>query len=243
MVKEIYSEAGKTDEDGALAKELFYNIVRQCRLTAAISSIDAANCYDSIAHAIASLIFQACGVPLEGIESMLEAIQEMKYFLRTGFGDSTNFKTSTVEVKFQGLCQGNGASPAGWAVISIAIVGAHKRKGYSATLCCSMTNKVTKLAAVLFVDDCDLLHVAMDCDDGVAETFNKMQSSLLNWGNLIIGLGGSSKPIKCFYSTVSSPLRGIGKVLGGMKTIMRERSFKWWSPCRMAHTKQLNMSR
>jgi hypothetical protein len=127
MAEEIYSEAGKTAEDGALAKELFYNIVRQCRLTAAISSIDVANCYDSIAHAIASLIFQACGVPVEGIESMLEAIQDMKYFLRTGYGDSTNFKTSTAEVKFQGLCQGNGASPAGWAVISIVIVGAHKR--------------------------------------------------------------------------------------------------------------------
>jgi hypothetical protein len=107
MAEEIYSEAGKTAEDGALAKELFYNIVRQCRLTAAISSIDAANCYDSIAHAIASLIFQTCGVPIEGIESMLEAIQEMKYFLRTGYGDSSNYKTSTVEVKFQGLCQGN----------------------------------------------------------------------------------------------------------------------------------------
>jgi hypothetical protein len=43
----------------------------------------------------------------------------------------------------------------------------------------------------------------MDCDDGVAETFQKMQSSLLNWDNLIIGSGGSSKPIKCFYSLIS----------------------------------------
>jgi hypothetical protein len=88
MAEEIYSEAGKTAEDGALAKELFYNIVRQCRLTAAISCIDAANCYDSIAQ---------------------------------------------------------------------------------------------------------------------------MQNSLMNWGNLIIGLGGSSKPIKCFYSLVSFKWDRMGK--------------------------------
>jgi hypothetical protein len=126
MVEEIYSEAGRTAEDGALAKVLFYDIVRVARLTAAISSVDAANCYDSIAHAISSIIFQACGVPIEGIESMLIAIEEMKYFLRTAFGDSRNFRGSRIEVKYQGLCQGNGAAPAGWAVISIAVLRAHQ---------------------------------------------------------------------------------------------------------------------
>ena len=76
MMEEIFSEVGKTAEDGGLAKVLFYDIVRQSCLSAAISSVDAANCYDSIAHAIASLIFQACRVP-----AMLSAIQNMKYYL------------------------------------------------------------------------------------------------------------------------------------------------------------------
>ena len=62
-------------------RSFFCDIVRQFRLSAAISSVDAANCYDSTAHAIASLIFRAMGVPLEGATAMLEAIQDMKYFL------------------------------------------------------------------------------------------------------------------------------------------------------------------
>ena len=66
---------------------------------------------------------------------MLTAIQDMKYFLRTACGDSTEFAGSTIEVKFQGLCQGNGAAPAGWAVISITILHAHKAKGHGGTLC------------------------------------------------------------------------------------------------------------
>lgn len=93
-----------------MAKVLFYDSIRQCRLTAAISSMDAANCYDSIAHTIASLIFQGCGVPVEGVEVMLSAIQDMKYYLRTAFRDSKNFRSSRVKVKFQGLCQGNSAA-------------------------------------------------------------------------------------------------------------------------------------
>ena len=40
--------------------------------------MDAANCYDSIAHAISSLVFQDFGVPEKAIEIMLTAIEEMK---------------------------------------------------------------------------------------------------------------------------------------------------------------------
>jgi hypothetical protein len=92
---------------------------------------------------------------------MLGAIKEMKYFLRTAFGDSKGYANSTIEVKYQGLCQGNGATPAGWAMVSITILNAHKRKGHSSTFRCPISKTITKLATILFVDDCDLLHTAM----------------------------------------------------------------------------------
>ena len=122
MPEEIFSELGKTADDGSLTKVLIYDIVRQLRCTAALSSINAANCYNSIAHAIASLVFQAFEVPVNAVESMLTAIQEMKYFLRTAYGDSIGFRSSTINIKFQGLCQGSRGAPAGWAVISITIL-------------------------------------------------------------------------------------------------------------------------
>ena len=48
----IYSEKVKTADDCSLEKVIIYDIVWQARTSAALSSIDAANCYDSIAHAI-----------------------------------------------------------------------------------------------------------------------------------------------------------------------------------------------
>ena len=66
-----------------------------------------------------SLVFQAFGVPVTAIETMLGAIENMKFFLQTGFGDSKSFAGGGISVKTQGLTQGNGASLAGWAVISI----------------------------------------------------------------------------------------------------------------------------
>ncbi len=41
-----------------------------------------------ISHAIASLVFQAFGVPESAIESMLGTIESMKFFLGTSLVDS-----------------------------------------------------------------------------------------------------------------------------------------------------------
>ncbi len=96
--------------------------------------VDATNCYDRIAHAIVSMVFQAFGILSTAVEAMLTTIQEMKFFLRTGFGDSTDFVSSKFEIKTQGLCQGNRASLAGWAVVRICIINAHNKRGHGAHL-------------------------------------------------------------------------------------------------------------
>ena len=67
MLEEIFSERNRMSDDGTLDKVLFYDIVRKLRVSAGIISVDAANCYDSIANAIAYLVFQAFGVPEEAI--------------------------------------------------------------------------------------------------------------------------------------------------------------------------------
>jgi hypothetical protein len=71
-------------------------------------------------------------VPITAIKTMLGAIENMKFFLRTGFGDSKSFAGGRISIKTQGLTQGNEGWPAGWAVISICILGAHWKKGHGA---------------------------------------------------------------------------------------------------------------
>ena len=178
MPEEIYSERNKTADNGTLAKVIFLDIVRQTRLSAGLSSVDAAQCYDSVAHAIASLVVQAFGVPEETVHSMLTTIEEMKYFLRTAYEDSKSFRGIKFEIKFQGLCQGNGAAPAGRALISITILNAHKKKGHGAHCCCPISRKTGHLAAILFVDDNDLIHINMDKDQTAEDAHYDLQSSV-----------------------------------------------------------------
>ncbi len=53
--EEIFSERNWMADNRTLSKTLFYDITRQARVPAAIASVDASNCYDRIAHAMASL--------------------------------------------------------------------------------------------------------------------------------------------------------------------------------------------
>ncbi len=117
------------------------------------------NCYDRIAHAMASLIYQAFGVQTSAIKTMLGAIENMIFFLRTGFGDSTKFAGSGISIKTQGMTQGNGASPAGWVVISICIIKADGKKGHGAKFLCPITRPTHHLSPILYINDTDLLHI------------------------------------------------------------------------------------
>jgi hypothetical protein len=204
MPEEIFSEKNRMANNGTLCKTLFYDITWQACVPAVIASVDASNCYDRIAHAIVSLVFQAFGVPTTAIKTMLGAIENMKFFLRTGFGDSKSFARGGISMKTQGLTQGNGASPAGWAVISICILGAHGKKGHGAKFYCPITNMKHHLSAILYVDDTDLLHIDLTKDKTVDEVHMAIQNSVYSWGNLLIATGGRApaKQMLLFYYIV-----------------------------------------
>ncbi len=202
MPEEIFSKKNRMADDRFLCKTLFYDITRQARVPAVITSVDASNCYDRIAHAIASLVFQAFGVPSTAIEAMLGAIENMKFFLRTGFGDSKTFAGGGISVKTQGLTQGNGAPPVGWAVISICIIGAHRKKGHGAKFYCPITNLKHHLSTILYVNNTDLLQIDLSKDETVKEVHIAIQDSVNSWGNLLIAIGGVLQPTKCFYSII-----------------------------------------
>ncbi len=92
--------------------------------------------------------------------------------------------------KTQGLMQGNGASLAGWAAISICILGAHRKKGHGAKFYCPITNLQHHLSAILYVDDTDLLHIDVTKDESVDKVHGAIQSSVNSWGNLLMLWGG-----------------------------------------------------
>ena len=134
---------------------------------------------------------------------MLQAIQDMKFFLRTAFGDSDSSVGARIHLKTQGFMQGNGAAPAGWAVISIIILHAHKKDSHGATFTCPISGKAKKISGILYLDDNDLLHLNPEVDETVEEAHVALQASVECWSQLLVATGGSLKPEKCFYHLIS----------------------------------------
>jgi hypothetical protein len=93
---EQFAERQSDGQDGVWFKKLLADISRQAKLMAmGWISANAGNCYDRIAHAFASLVFQAFGVFISAVMATLCTIQTMKFYLRTGFGESPGFHDST----------------------------------------------------------------------------------------------------------------------------------------------------
>jgi hypothetical protein len=111
---EQQADKQKTAEDGLfMMKVLKHDISRQKRAPFAQMSVDAANCYDRIHHLILGLMLLAMGVPIGPITAMHYIIQSMKYFLRTGYGESKSHMSGILTQQLMhGLCQGNRASTA-----------------------------------------------------------------------------------------------------------------------------------
>ncbi len=115
------------------------------------------------------MLLQSLGVPKETCVLIFKTIQDMKFFLRTGFGDSKDFDSATGAIKTQGMCQGNGAAPAGWTVDSIAMIAVHKQKGHGVHLRCPISDKAIHLTGTLFVDDTNLEHLNMNMIELIQE--------------------------------------------------------------------------
>ncbi len=90
----------------------------------------------------------------------------MKFYLRTGYGDSKDFagghQPNEIDpIKAQGMCQGNDASPATWTVTAITIINTHKQKQYSAHLVTPISKDIGHLVGNIYIDDTDLIHLDM----------------------------------------------------------------------------------
>ncbi len=166
--------------------------------------VDANNCYNSIAHPMASMVFQSFGVPTSVVESILTMIQNIKFYLRTDYGDSNGCAggaddSSGDERKTQGICQGNGKAPAAWTVMTILMIATQQRKDYGAHFIAPITGQQGHLIGGLFNDYTNLFHLEMQENENVLQAHSKLQDGIINQGKLLIATGSALKPPKCSY--------------------------------------------
>ena len=196
-----YSQKESTAEDAKMDNRLTMDISRQTRHPMASTSADAANCYDRINHIIMAYLLLAITGSVGLITALLFPIQIMKFFQRTGHGDSTTFMggpNRAMNRLLQGLCQGNGAAPACWLMLSSVLMHCYEREGHGSSVLSPMSMTLIEFLGSMFVDDTDIVVSLPELRDSLA-VYNEMQSSMTCWGSLLCSTGGALKPEKCYW--------------------------------------------
>ena len=195
---ELFQDKGRTSEDALLQQVLVHDLARQWRRPLLVASVDASQCYDRIAHCVAALTLRAFKVRNSSVLTMLTPIQEMQFYLRTGFGESKTPFGGKEHVK-QGACQGNGGAPPTWQQISTMMMNVQRRQGHGIVIEAPLSKKRIRQVGIAFVDDANLFE-GLAPDDDRESVLAKGQEAINTYGGSLISTGGNLKPEKCNYT-------------------------------------------
>ena len=88
---EIYSKKDKTAEDAILHQVLAYDISRQKRTPFIVASVNAAQCYNRVTHAMLALTLRASKVPESSVNCMLQLLSNIEFYVRTACGELVSY--------------------------------------------------------------------------------------------------------------------------------------------------------
>ena len=196
------SRNGRSYVEVALKRRLVGDRLRLTNRAGCIISADAHTCYDRIVHKFVILVCMSLGVPYAPLKMMFSAIVGMEYMVRTSYGDSTETVSGGHNNPFQGVCQGNGAGPAIWLVVSLMLVLFMHKAGKVSCFRSSISGAVTALMGFMFVDDTDLLILGAK-DESLTEVLTRAQEVLDTWGRALRLSGGALAPDKCYYTCIN----------------------------------------
>jgi hypothetical protein len=156
---EQFAKSCTTCEEASLVKNLICDNSRILHNSLSITSVDMDQCFDRAHSSIAGVAARAHGVSQKSTDLMLKTMQMMQYFVKSGFGvaDTPSFEGTPLEF-LMGLGQGSGIAPMGMRGVVTLAVNSYKTLGHGMSTKTSRTQRLFLLAAIIYVDDTDLLH-------------------------------------------------------------------------------------
>ena len=128
---------------------------------------------------------------------MLGLIHEMKYHVRTGYGESAGCFGGP-GLGLQGVYQENGAAPLLWELLSTVCFNVHKKEGHGVLIRCPITGESVRQAGISFVDN-NNLWAGLDRRKDFVKCAADAQATVDSWGGCIHTTGGTSSRENAMY--------------------------------------------
>ena len=124
---------------------------------------------------------------------ILFCLQNMKFFSRTGYGDSEDsYGGMHTLFAWMGLGQGSRGAPDGWLQISSPIFNVMKKAGYGAQVENPITGEVTESVGSAFVDDTNMYVFAKHLNS-VTKLYKEAVEHISAWATMLRVTGGCAK--------------------------------------------------
>ena len=160
---------------------------------------DASACYDRIIVALGMLAARRCGMPPNAIRLHSEALQFMKYTIKTVYGISeTNYEGTPFEPLF-GTGQGSGASPAVWLTLVVLLLHTLDRLVPDRMNFESISGQTHSRTADAFVDDTSVGFTSSADDEPYENLIARLQNVAQTWEHLLHLSGGKLNLSKCSW--------------------------------------------
>jgi hypothetical protein len=98
----------------------------------------------------------------------------------------------------QGLCQGNGAAPARWLIISSLLMHGYRRKGFGSCILSPMSGVSIHFLGKIYVDDTDLIVTRPDLVSS-ADVQEELRAAAGAWSAGLNSTGGAINPEKSHW--------------------------------------------
>jgi hypothetical protein len=201
---EQFAKSKSSCEEASVVKNLVCDNARILHNSFAITSVDLDLCFDRSAGPIAEVAARTHKVSRQSIHLMLTTMQLMEYFIKSGFGIAKEQTFSgSATVRLMGLGQGSGAAPIGMRSMITLVDNAYKRLGHGMNAKYSLADRIVLLAAIIYVDDTDLLHWAKFYGVSDEAFMADIQRGVNDWGMLVQATGGSLEQSKSFWYLLS----------------------------------------
>ena len=159
------------------------------------------------------LAYKRLGIPEPPVKAMIKTIQNMKHHIRTTYGDSTFIVSADGELKpYQGILQGNGASPATWVIISAPLIEMMRKAQNGGFFVEPISKLEHHIVGYAYVDDTDLIE--MDLREEyrtLEEAAEAMQEAIHRWEGGLKATGGAIRPDKSWVYPIGFKFDAGGK--------------------------------
>jgi hypothetical protein len=127
------------------------------------------------------------------VAMMLYVLKTMTWYLKTAFSQSKISFGGMALDPSMGLGQGNGAAPPGFLAACTLMINIYCNPSHGVTFIRAWAQDAFTLAAVLYVDDSDLFHMAIGTPSD-EEFLQLVQNATNDWAGLVHATGGLLKP-------------------------------------------------